>query len=82
MSDLIDFGRIEWGDPAYTEDQWIAAEFLSKMDWEGGLDGLMNYGGPGVFPEELYDLAVAYKTAYDALKDGINRWAAERGVVY
>lgn len=82
MSELVPFGRIEWGDPEYTEDQWIAAEFLSKMDWEGGIDGLIGYGGFHIFPEELQELAKDYEQAHDELRNAIDEWAAERGVEY
>lgn len=81
MSELISFSHIEWGDPEYTEAQWEAAEFLSKMDWEGGIDGLLHYS-TDAFPEELRAQAeFTYRTLEDLRKE-IDRWAAERGVVY
>lgn len=92
MSELIPFSSIpdrwDWeyyhkDEPfPYTDANVEAAEFLSKMDWEGGLDGLLGYGGPDVFPEELYDLAVAYEDAHQTLRNAIDEWAAERGVEY
>lgn len=69
----------EWPYPPETVE---AAEFLSKMDWEGGIDGLYGYGGAEVFPEPIRHLAEAYGEAFEALRKGIDDWAAERGVEY
>lgn len=66
----------------YTDAQEEAAEFLSKMDWEGGVDGLIGYGGADVFPAEIRHYAEVYEEAHDALREAINAWAAARGVVY
>lgn len=92
MGELIPFSSIpdkwDWesrhrGEPfPYTDANVEAAEFLSKMDWEGGIDGLLGYGGAGSFPEDLYDLAVACEKAHNALRNAIDEWAAERGVEY
>lgn len=92
MSELIPFNSIpskwDWNydhegeEYPYTDEQEEAAEFLSKMDWEGGIDGLIGYGGADVFPEAVREQAEAYERAHDALKEAINDWAAERGVVY
>lgn len=81
MSELVPFNRIEWGDPQYTEAQWEAAEFLSRMDWEGGIDGLLYYS-TDVFPEELREQAEFVYNALEDLRKEIDRWAAERGVFY
>lgn len=92
MGELIPFSSIpdkwDWnyGHPdeeyPYTDANVEAADFLSKMDWEGGIDGLLGYGGASIFPEELHGLAVAYEEAHDALRNAIDEWAAERGVEY
>lgn len=37
-------------------------DFLQKMDWEGGIEGLLSYGGPDEFPDELRaDATVVYE---------------------
>lgn len=83
MSELIPFGRIDDNDTEnYTEAQIEAASFLHKMDWEGGLDGLIGYGGYTYFPEELQELAKAYEEASDTLRRAVDKWAADRGVEY
>lgn len=91
MSELIPFSSIveqwDWDEERDGPYPWTprnveAADFLSKMDWEGGISGLMGYGGPSYFPEELQELAIAYQEAENALRKAINDWAAERGVVY
>lgn len=84
MSELIPFSQIDEDDEdaGWTEGQIEAANFLSKMDWEGGVDGLMSYGGAEYFPEEVYDVAVEYERAHDALRRAIDEWAAARGVEY
>lgn len=91
MSELIPFSSIpekwDWdeendGPFPYTDENVEAAEFLSKMDWEGGMDGLLGYGGADIFPEAIRHYAEAYEAAHDALRTAINEWAAARGVVY
>lgn len=93
MSELIPFSSIpskwDWhydnGEDVeypYTPEQEEAAEFLSKMDWEGGVDGLLSYGGAEVFPADLQVSARIAYNALESLRKDINDWAAERGVVY
>lgn len=98
MSELIPFSSIDiyscpeaWDEnhqflgydaTPWTEEQVEAADFLGKMDWEGGIQGLIGYGGAEIFPDELRELAEAYEAAEKALRKAINDWAAERGVVY
>lgn len=82
MSELVDFGRIDPDDSQWSEDQVEAAEFLSKMDWEGGLSGLLGYGGSSVFPEELQGLAERTHQALEHLRRAVDDWAAARGVRY
>ena len=38
-----------------TTEQWVS--FLDALDQEGGIEGLLYYGGPGMFPREIQDLA-------------------------
>lgn len=83
MSELIPFSRVDDYNPEnYTEAQLEAASFLSKMDWEGGIDGLIGYGGYTYFPEELQELAKTYEQASKELRRAIDKWAADRGVSY
>lgn len=56
----------------FTDEQVEFAEFLSKMDWEGGAPGLIGYGGSSVFPESLQFLADTAERALDALQDAIS----------
>jgi hypothetical protein len=81
--ELVDFSRIDiYDDVNWTPEQIEAAEFLSKMDWEGGLTGLLEYGGSSVFPEELQGLAERTDQALEHLRRAVNDWAAARGVRY
>lgn len=82
MSELIPFSSIDWDSEGFTPEQHEAAEFLHKMDWEGGIDGLIGYGGWRYFPEELQDLARKYESIHNELRTAIDIWAAERGVEY
>lgn len=50
-------------------------EFLTKMDWEGGLDGYMHWGGVSGFPERIRQEAAAYAAAEDDLRHAIEREA-------
>ncbi len=38
-------------------DPWTRAAFIIKTMHEGGLEGMVEWGGPGVFPPSLRDLA-------------------------
>lgn len=78
---LIPFSSIDPDDSQWSEDQVEAAEFLSHMDNEGGLTGLLYYG-VNAFPEELQGLAERTSLAIDYLRKAVDDWAAERGVVY
>ena len=66
----------------WTEHQLEAAEFLFKMDSEGGPVGLLGYSGTRHFPEELKELAQTADDALLALGQAIDQWAAARGVSY
>lgn len=80
---LIPFSQIdEYDEGQWTSEQLEAAGFLHKMDWEGGIDGLLGYGGSEVFPEELQELAAVAEKALGSLGRAIDKWAADRGVVY
>ncbi len=78
---LIPFSQIDLDDPQYSEANIEAADFLSKMDWEGGITGLLFYS-TDAFPEELRAQAEFVYHAIEDLHREIDRWAAERGVYY
>ena len=41
----------------YDSEGWTHEEFLEKMDHEGGVLGLLDWGGPGCFPPEIRGIA-------------------------
>ena len=80
-NELVGFWDIDpYDDVNWTPEQREAAEFLSKRDSEGGTHGLLRWGGPEAFPEELQGLAKRTELALDYLQNAIRDWAAERGV--
>lgn len=86
MSEYVSFSQIDSDDPEHIERYGVeaceAADFFHKLDWEGGIDGLMSYGGPEYFPEEVRHLAEVYETALDNLQTAVTEWGKARGVVY
>ena len=42
-------------------------EFANKMDWEGGMYDVLEYGGPNIFPEEAREAAQAFAAAGEVL---------------
>lgn len=79
---MIPFSNIDIYDLTIPKETREAAEFYQKMDWEGGLDGLMSYGGVDFFPPEVREQARQYEQAKETLKDSLRDWAADRGVEY
>lgn len=59
-----------------------AAAFFSKMDYEGGMEGLYMYGGEGAFPEEVRSEAQAFGRAFENLSSALTSWGESRGVRY
>lgn len=45
----------EWTD-GYGE-RWTRQDFYAKVAVEGGIEGMVLWGGPGVFPPSLRDMA-------------------------
>lgn len=82
MSELRPFHTIDPDDLAEPEEQREAAEFLQKLDHEGGIAGLLGYGGCGAFPAKLHGKADAADKAIEELRAAIQEWANERGVSY
>jgi hypothetical protein len=52
----------------YDEEQWTPEEFFEKMGCEGGVDGMLGWGGFGVFPPQVRALAQAAEEALTALR--------------
>jgi hypothetical protein len=48
-----------------TPEQW--ASFASKMEWEGGVTGVLDYGGSDFFPVEARPAAKAAEVALATL---------------
>jgi hypothetical protein len=59
----------------YDDEGWTWDEFLEKMDYEGGICGMMGWGGPGCFPPEIRPQA----EALGALLDSMEKAFAEHG---
>lgn len=79
---LVPFSQIdEYDTDTWTPAQLEAASFLHHMDWEGGITGLLFYSTEA-FPQELQAQARFVYQAIEDLSKEVNRWAAERGVVY
>jgi hypothetical protein len=43
-------------------------EFANKMDWEGGMYDVLEYGGVDIFPEEAREAATAFQEAAGVLR--------------
>lgn len=82
MAELQAFSSIDVDDETVPEPTREAAAFFQKMDYEGGLTGLLAYGGPSVFPHELQGFAIEADAAIEELRHQVNAWAAKRGVEY
>lgn len=79
---LVPFSQIdEYDTEAWTPEQLEAASFLNKMDWEGGITGLLFYS-TDAFPVELRAQAEFVYQAIEDLHREVDRWTAERGVSY
>lgn len=68
------------GEEGVEEEIQKCVEFLNKRDWEGGTEGLMNYGGSGIFPEAVKVEALIYENAKEELERAIDNWANDLGV--
>lgn len=62
-------------DSRYDDERWTPEDFIEKYDYEGGLDGMLGWGGPGCFPPELRDAA----TEIERQSKIISVWLAENG---
>lgn len=76
------FNDVDIFDPDENPGAVEAASFYAKMDHEGGLTSLLDYGGYTFFPEPLQVYAREAEEAIENLKLAVTDWAAERGVEY
>lgn len=53
----------EWTDDAGRA--WTRDSFLSKMEYEGGFDSMIGWGGPSVFPPSLKEAARQVEAAME-----------------
>lgn len=59
------FEEEKWTDD--NGDEWTRESFFEKMDWEGGVGGLLSWGGPSVFPPSLRESATQVKAFFDLI---------------
>lgn len=81
---MRDFNDVDINDPDEDPGAKEAAAFYQRMDWEGGLTGLLEYDGgeSDLWPEPLRVSAKATAKAIEDLKEMVKDWAAIRGVRY
>lgn len=77
---LQGFWDVDIDDPNEDPKKVEAAAFLQKLDYEGGLDGFLDWGGWEAFPMGLRADAAALETLRRNMKRAIEMWAAKRGV--
>lgn len=65
----------EW--ETLTPDQREFLDFINKLEWEGGILELWNYGGSSIFPELIRQEAEAFGNAADTLDKVIHVIAKE-----
>lgn len=80
MIETVPFWEVDLDDETLPDEKREAAEFLSKMDYEGGVVGMLDYGGPIGFPVELHGEARLAEDALNRLRRAIDKWANNRGV--
>ncbi len=51
----LNFPEAEW--VSDSGETWTRQEFIDKMRWEGGVVGMVGWGGPSVFPPSLREMA-------------------------
>ena len=54
-----------------TPQQW--REFADKLEWEGGITSLLDYGGPDIFPPEVRQDALDIDNALKSLRATLAR---------
>ncbi len=53
--DELSFPEDEWTTPE--GEKWTREQFLDKLEWEGGIEGMISWGGAGCFPPSLRESA-------------------------
>jgi hypothetical protein len=48
-------------------DKKVWNSFLNKLEWDGGIIGMLEYGGPECFPPELQEAAAQVEEALKEL---------------
>ena len=59
----------------YESEGWTPEQFIDKMEDEGGIADLLMWGGPGCFPPEIRDAAIAMEQQLVVFY----RWLNEHG---
>ena len=57
-----------------------AQRLWDKLEWEGGVIGLLEYGGIQEFPDELRSYVQELEDAYDRAKVAIGDYLTRNGV--
>ena len=58
----------------YDDEKWTPEEFLEKMDSEGGVVGMLMWGGPGCFPPDLREDAETIATCVSRMEKKFGEW--------
>lgn len=57
------------------------SDFWHKVDWEGGIGGMLEYQGPSLtdwnLPKEFKKRWEALYHLYDGIQDTLNEWESE-----
>lgn len=59
-----------------------AEQLRDKLEWEGGIVGLLEYGSVQYFPDELHATIQELQDAYDSAKTAISDYLTRNGVNY
>lgn len=60
------------GDSRYDDEQWTPEEFIEKYDSEGGIGGMLAWGGAGCFPPELRNAAEKIDRQMNTIHEWLN----------
>lgn len=79
---MADYDKVLADRDAHTEKQVELAYFLQKLDWEGGLEGLIQYGGSTVFPDELKGTVELLEVQLNSFDRQLTDLLAENDIEY